>query len=273
MKVKSKYKTKDEIPEGLENLFKEVDGEWVLQLQVEGQANAGDVARLNTALTKERADHKAAKDKLAKFGDLDPEQVAEQLASIPELQAQVEAGGGKPDDAKIAQLVDAKVKRVLGPVERERDQLKAKVTGLEGQLGEATGTIVRTKVETAIRGAASELKVVGTAYEDVVAIGLPLFQVNDDGSVSTKEGIAPSAWLKDRQEKSPHWWPASVGGGAEGSNGGKTPKGKDNPWSADGWNITEQGRFVRQHGEEKAGQLAASVGSRLGATKPAPKAA
>ncbi len=42
---------------------------------------------------------------------------------------------------------------------------------------------------------------------------------------------------------------------------------RDNPWG-ENWNLTKQGQIVKELGEEKAAQLAARVGSRIGATRP-----
>lgn len=47
----------------------------------------------------------------------------------------------------------------------------------------------------------------------------------------------------------------------------------DNPWSAAGWNITKQGQLLKVIGADKATQMAKSVGSFVGATKPAAKVA
>jgi hypothetical protein len=44
---------------------------------------------------------------------------------------------------------------------------------------------------------------------------------------------------------------------------------KNNPWSREAWNITEQGRLVKSIGAAKAAELARAVGSFIGATRPA----
>jgi hypothetical protein len=43
---------------------------------------------------------------------------------------------------------------------------------------------------------------------------------------------------------------------------------EENPWSADNFSITAQGRYYREHGREAAERAAAAAGSSLGATKP-----
>jgi hypothetical protein len=45
-------------------------------------------------------------------------------------------------------------------------------------------------------------------------------------------------------------------------------KGKANPWRAEHWSITEQGRIIRTLGLAVAGRMAAAANSRIGATRP-----
>lgn len=47
----------------------------------------------------------------------------------------------------------------------------------------------------------------------------------------------------------------------------------DNPWDADGWNLTEQGRFIAKHGDKIANAFAKMAGTKIGATKPGSPAA
>ena len=77
----------------------------------------------------------------------------------------------------------------------------------------------------------------------------------------------PKDWIKEMEESRPHWFPLSQGGGARGGGGGVTT-GKENPWSVEGWNVTGQGKVVREQGEAKAAEMAARVGSKLGAVRP-----
>lgn len=101
-----------------------------------------------------------------------------------------------------------------------------------------------------------------------------VFEVDDEGNVTTKDGvgvtpgIAADVWLTEMQDKRPHWWPQSQGGGAGGSGGGGA--GGKNPFSAEGWNLTEQGRLVREN-PEKADQMAKAAGTTVGGGRPAAK--
>jgi hypothetical protein len=54
-----------------------------------------------------------------------------------------------------------------------------------------------------------------------------------------------------------------------GNCNGRRPD-KSNPWSAEGWNVTEQGRIAKTLGTDKAISMAKSAGCKLGDTKPSP---
>jgi hypothetical protein len=106
-----------------------------------------------------------------------------------------------------------------------------------------------------------------------------VFEVTDAGRVLTRDnvdampGIEPKEWFKDQQDKKPHWWPQSLGGNSRGGGSGGGTLRSENPWSAEGWNLTRQGQAVKTMGLEKAAALAAQVGSKMGDTKPVPRAA
>jgi len=241
---------------------------------IEGMRTQADVDRLQQSLTFERNDHKKLKEAWKVLGDgVKPEDVAAQIARIPELEA---AAAGKLDDAKIDVIVDTRVKAKLGPIERERDKLKT----LNGELTTKVSdyeTRDRTRaIGDAVKSAATKLKVADTALEDVIMFGERIFELSEDGRVVTKElngitqGLEPEAWLADIQSTSrkPHWWGPTFGGGAGGNNNGKG--GGANPWSHDGWNMTEQGKIYTQN-PARAEQLAKAAGTEIGGLKPAKK--
>lgn len=273
MKLKLSYADKADVPEKFLELFEEKDGAWQF-VGVEGIKTAADVATVQEALRKEKNDHKKTKDEFkTKFGDLTPDQIQADQDELAELRVQIDAKGGKLDEAKIEELAERRVKIKLTPIERERDKLKTENAKLTGDVQTLSGTISKSKIETHIRKAADAAKIVGTAIEDVIAIGGNLFDVNEDGNVVARDnvgiqpGLTPDIWLTDQKEKRPHWWPASQGGGANGGKGGNGGA-ASNPWSKEAWNITEQGKYLQTHGEDKAKTMASQANSRIGATRP-----
>jgi hypothetical protein len=253
---------------------------------IEGVKTQADLDRVAEALRKEKAEHKTAKEKLAKFGDIDPETLPATLEEAAENKAKVETltKDGKIDEAKVQERIDAGIARALGPVQREKTQLQRELDTTKKALGEKDGEIgslkserVKNRIDGALRDAAIGAKVISTAIDDAVTISSNLFEVTEDGRIVTKDnvgvtpGIEPKDYFKDAMEKKPHWWPPSQGGGAQGGRGGGA--GAPNPWSAAHWNVTAQGQYVRANGEAKAVEMAKAAGVTLGATKPAPKAA
>jgi len=281
-KIKLSYKTAEEIPAGYEKLYEEVEGEFRLT-GVDGLKSQEDVTRVQNSLVNERRDHKKTKDALAAIQSvipegMTPEQVVEKLDSIDELEAKVAAGGkeGKVDQDAIDRIVETRVKRALAPVERERDTLKTKVTELTTANESLTTEKKTGKIEGQLRAVATDLKVIAPALEDVLLNGRSVFELDEAGRVVTRDGIEgltpgldPKAWLTDMQDKRPHWWPTSEGGGANGS--GKNMPAGGNPWSAKSWNMTQQGAYLKEHGAEKAQQMARQAGTTVGG--PQPKAA
>jgi hypothetical protein len=152
-----------------------------------------------------------------------------------------------------------------GQVEGERDAIRSKYND--------------KLVDIAVRDAASKADVHPTAIEDIVFRAQQSFSVREDAvGVFDENGImkpgsdgktafSPTEWLEEQRDAAPHWWPASQGGGAAGSQGG-TGSGSDNPWSVAGWNLTKQGQVVREQGATKAEALAKAAGSKVGATRP-----
>lgn len=280
--LKTIYDHAEDIPEGYADLYTERNGRWELT-GIQGVKTQADVDRVQSALTKERSDHKLAKEALKAFEGLDPVEIAATATKLEEVTAQLEAinTDGRLDETKLEPIIAARLKQATAPLEREKTNLerqleaqKKLVIEKDGEVVNLRTTITTGNVERSIRDAAVKAKVLGPAIVDAVMHGKSIFEQTEDGRTITRDvngvtpGLTPDEWLKDMQEKSPHWWPASVGGGSRGGGGG--PLGRaNNPWTKEAWNVTKQGAYVRENGIEKANQLAESVGSKVGATAPA----
>lgn len=190
------------------------------------------------------------------------------LDKIPELET---LANGKFDDKKLDQLVEARIGARVAPIERERDQLKT-------QLGDANTALDAFRVKDnqrviadAVRAAALELKVTDSAIEDAIMYAERVFGVDETGKVLTKDGVGVTpgleakVWLTDMQTSRPHWWGPSQGGGAPGSRTGNGNV--KNPFSAENWNLTEQGNLLRTN-RSQAEQMAKAAGTFIGGPKP-----
>lgn len=266
MAIKTQYDTLDEIPEQYRDLYKEVEGKYVLT-EVIGIKTQADVDRIQEGLRKERADHTALKQKYSFLNGLDIEEVQTKLDKYDELEA---SASGASTDEKVQKLVDAKINTIKGPLERQINKLTDELNAANGQVKTFQERETERKITDAVTQAARKLKVQDTAIEDAMLTGRAHLTVDEDGNVVTKDGTGMAAglnaevWLTELQGKRPHWWGESSGGGA---GGGRGNVGANNPWSKEHWNMTEQGRMYREN-PAKAEQMAKAAGVAIGATGP-----
>ena len=261
----------DDLADPLKELYTEKNGRYELT-GITGVFTQGNIDRLQTALNKERGDHAKTKESLSVWGEMSHEDVIAKLDRIPELEA---AAAGKLDEAAIEDIVtrrvDGTVKTKTAPLERSIAQLTKDNAALKEE-NEAFRSENRKRIiGDAVRESLVKGKVLTEAQEDALLLAERVFEITEDGVVLTKDqvgvtpGVAPDVWLQEMQERRPHWWPASNGGGARGGNTGGGMA--ENPWSKDHWNLTKQGQVMREKGSEKAAQLAKAAGSRIGATR------
>lgn len=267
MPLKAVVDSLDGIDEPFHSLYTERNGKFEIT-GIEGLKTQADVDRLQTALTKERNDHKGLRDKFAPLANFDVTEVVGKLDRFGELE---EAAKGKLDDAKIEDIVGKRITSKLAPVERERDTFKTQLAERDNIIAEYQKRETQRTIFDKVRDAASTAKILPEAMEDALLLAERVFEVTEDGRVVTKEnvgvtpGIEASVWFNELQTKRPHWWGPSAGGGAPGS---KTPGGQTNPWSAEHWNMTEQGKILSTN-RSRAEQLAKSAGTSIGGPKPA----
>jgi hypothetical protein len=283
MRLKTIYDTLEEIPEGYADLYTERNGRFELT-GVEGVKTQADIDRVQSALVKERNDHKQTKQLLVPFEGLDPEEVVANMHKLEEVTAQLEAinKDGRIDEGKLEPIISARLKQAVAPLERDKSNLERQleaqrklVADKDNEVVGLRSSITTGEIERQIRDAAAEAKVQPSAILDAIRFGREVFEKTEDGRVITKDvsgvvpGLTPKEWFKDQMDKSPHWWPPSVGGGSQGGprgGPGGSYGGANNPWSKEGWNVTKQGALVRQLGETKANEIAALAGSKVGAT-------
>ena len=297
MDLRAIYDKQDDIPETVpfRELFVEKNGKWELN-GITGVKTQADVDRLTTANTKERGRADGFRDKLKLWGDgskvgVDSDLEAwtgrhtELMASLdrmPELEA---AAKGKLDEAQIEEIVtrrvDGTLKAKLAGPERQIRLLTTERDELLGANEKFTTQNRIRKVHDAVRKAAGPdaAKMRPEAVEDALELANRIFEVTDDGAVVTRDqvgvtpGLEASGWLAEIQPKKPHWWPGSTGGGARGSGAGGGFGGGPNPWATETWNSTKQGQFYKEHGAERAEQMAKAAGTTIGGARPKAKAA
>ena len=276
MALKAIVDTLEGLDEHIAGLYTQRGDKFELSVEIPGievVKSFKDFTRLNEALRKERQDHKSVKDRFAPLGDRKVEDILTVFDRLPELEAA--AANNKVDDAKIESLVTGRLTAKLAPVERELQTTREALAQRDALVQQYEQREVQRTIGDSVRTATAKLKVVDSAVEDVTLLAERIFKIDENGNVVAKDnvgctpGISPEVWLNEMQTKRPHWWGPSQGGGAGGS-GGRSGSFATNPWSADGWNLTEQGRMYREN-PSKADQMAKSAGTTIGGPRPARK--
>lgn len=269
--METEYANLEDIPAEFRHLFKQQGGKWVL-LSAGEVKTSEDVNRLQESLRKERNDHKETKKKLEVFGEEDPEEILAKLDRFEELEA---AAGGKLDEEKINEMVEKRLKSKTAPLERELEKTRKEKAEFESAVHEYEQKEKVRKIHDAVSKAAKTENMRDTAIEDALILGERLFDLDENGNVVTKDGVGvtpgvdPTVWLTEVKNTRPHWWPESAGAGAKGSTSGKGGF-ANNPFTAEGWNMTEQGRIFAEN-PERARQLAAAAGTSVGGSRPVSK--
>ena len=259
----------DAVEEPYKKLYTERNGKFELTA-VKGFKTQADVDRLSAAAAKERDEHKKTKDRYSVLGDIDPAEARKQLDRITELEA---AAAGKLDEAGIQKLVEGRLTTVTAPLKRELDTFRNQLAERDEIINTYKSKELQRTLADSIRAACIEAKLQDSAIEDAILLGERMFELDEQGNVITKDGVgvtpgvSPKVWLQDMQPKRPHWWGPSVGGGAQG---GRTGTGGTNPWSAEGWNMTEQGKILTAN-RSQAEQMAKQAGTSIGGPRPAVK--
>lgn len=250
-------------------------GDAFVFIGVEGIKTSEDVTKLTTALSKEREDHKATKASLKSvLGDRTLDETVALIDSVADLTAQVETAK-KPDDERVNALADSRARAKILPLERENATLKTQLSEANGRIAKYEASdrarAVQTTMLSVARGGAENKgpKVLPHAEEDMLNAAERVMVVNEDGSVTTKDGTDPMTWLYEVAPKKPHWFEPSEGGGGKGSRTTGTAFTK-NPWTKKDWNFTEQAKEIKAD-SKRAEQMAKAAGSYIGATKPPEK--
>lgn len=258
--IELSYDSADDIPVGYERLYVEKDGKHVLS-GVKGMKTQADITRLQESLNKERGDHKATKQSLSaitSFGTI--EEVVANLERIPEL----EAAQGKGNPADIEKIITAR----LTPLQRKLDEATAAIGERDKVIEGYKGKETRNTIADTVRKAAKTLKIRSDAVEDAILYGERVLTIDESGNVVTKENVGVTPFttaedmLRDLLPTRQHWLEESVGGGSKGGRGGQ---GGSDPYSHEGWNISEQMKLFKED-PAKARKLAERHG--VDPTKP-----
>lgn len=143
--IKAAYNSAEEIPEGLEEIYAESDGKFVLQVEpVDGLA-LEDVSGLKSALSKERTANSDLKKRLESFKDLDPEEARKAMEKVEEF-------ANFDPDAAAAERIKAREEQMLKKHRAEVEKLTSEFDSLRGQLEQTLIDEAATKAIASEKG-------------------------------------------------------------------------------------------------------------------------
>lgn len=254
MSLKAIYDNQEDIPAEYIALFAEKNGKY--EIQVEGVKTSGDVERLQTSLQRERDEHKETKAKLRAYdwvGDLDEDGVTALRDKIEDLEASAGEGGG-PSEEEIEAMVEKRVERALRKPNKTIEELsqinQQHLNAIQLHEAAANQRKIRDHVENVLGGKDAP-QIVKGAREDIIPFAERIMTVNERGEVVTKDGVGFEPGVNfgevlgdlKAEGKRSHWFPASQGAGAAGSDGSSVPGGT-NPFAKDTFSMTEIGKLV-----------------------------
>lgn len=277
MKLKRKVKTLEGIDAKYHDLYEKKandKGEEEFHLtMVEGVVEQDDIIKsLRTENASARVKNRELTDSLTSFADLKPEEVKAALLELNAVKEELAASGSKGAEA-IKKAVDARLAQVTGPLEAKIKELTTLSTTLKTENEGHVKTNQTRTIHSAMVAACTKLGCAPSSFTpgedgdepDALSWASRNAVMGADGKVTTKkDGLPLEQALRIIQDGGTrgHWWGTSAGGGASGGGGG--PQSQSNPWSAESWNITEQGK-VQNRDSKLAESMAKLGGVPLGA--------
>ena len=236
MALKFKFKTREEIPAELVNLYVEREGAFVLDAEgVVEKTKADEMRNHNIDLRKQLEESSRT--------------ATEQLKQVQAEKERLEllAQGHKPEE--LDRLVGERIKglkadwdKQLSTVTGERDSLTSRLTAIQIDQGVLTVATKRGLRPTAIPDITARARVVFKLVN-----GAPRAFENDGTTLRYgKDGVSPMTleeWVDAQVADAPHLFESNAGGGAAGNSAGGaagSQRSVKNPFRKDTWNLTEQ---------------------------------
>lgn len=249
MALKAILDSLDNVDESLKELYEEKDGKFVLK--IDGVREHPEVTALKNA-------YDAEKDKRAKAAE-ERDELKKKVEQIPDDfdpdEYEKLKAHGAPDEDVQKKVEDAR--------ERERKRHEKTIEKLTAERDELAQKYTGTRTEVALEKALSEVNVAPHLRRAAERLWTPDTQIDEDGNVVTKDGTPLTDAIKDwAQGDEGSYFIAAPGNGGGGAPGGRNGSGggKNNPWSKEGYNLTEQMRIANTE-PERAKRLKAEAGA------------
>lgn len=285
MTLKAVVENIDEVPEAFRDEYVQGQGDdkkWYLDVDDSIRVHTAVVPLANT-MANLKKDKQKLQDRIkeleAKVKDLpedfDPAKVAELTAEVERLKQDLAAKGGSAEE--VQNLRRQYETRITTLTQQHEEALRARDGEVQARDQELGSILIDNGLISALTDAGVKKELLRAG----VALLRPSVKVVVDEETKRRKAVVETnlgevelkqyvdTWAKSEEGK-PFLAPAT-GGGATGSERGG---GGANPWRADQWNVTEQGRVYKED-PAKAERLAKAAGTTIGGPRPVvkPKAA
>lgn len=166
-------------------------------------------------------------------------------------------------DGKIDELINKRLSREQATWQSQLEQKDIEAQKLQKQIEALQGATIAS----GIASAAAKAGLAPTAIEDAQLIAKHSGWVVEDGQPVLRKGeeivrgangvITFEEWLEQQRETRPHWFPNPKGAGSQGNKGGGHLS--DNPWKKESFNLSQQGRLIKEN-PALAAQMKAEAG-------------
>ena len=249
MALKAVVDNLDDVPEALREHYKQTDNGYELDVGDSIKEHSG-AASLKSALEGEREKRRKAIEERDRY-----KATADQLPDDfdPDEYERLKANGDGGNDVQ---------KKVEEARERERKKWERELTQVKEERDKLSQDYTATRTEVSLKDALNSIEVAPHLRRAAERLWSQDTTLDEDGNVVTKDGTpvgdAIKQWAESDEGKHFIAAPGNSGGGAGGGRGTGANT-KDNPWSKESQNLTEQMRIQRAD-PEKAKRLKAEAG-------------
>lgn len=225
-----KFKSLDEVPEGLREHAKQVDGAFVIN--VVPKVKLDEFRETNISLAQERDALKTRVQGLAEIVGEDPEKFKTELEALRHTDQLVKDGKLKGSDA-VENAVQERLENVKTSYEQQLAEMGQKLEAANQRGNDFESKFKRSQIDREITNAvlAKDSGVNPQALPDILARAYGVYQVKDDGTLVAMKGdaviygsdgatpMSPKEWLTKLLAEAPYLGLSSNGGGAFGDRG------------------------------------------------------
>jgi hypothetical protein len=227
--MKRTYDKKEDIPKGLESLYKEDGGKYTLE-PIEGLKPIEDFVDVQKKLTAAEAKTAEYETKFGAVKDWDFKDVQKKLDIYNEYETKGKFKDSKDEDGKLAELVKIKTAENQRAIDQLKKDLETAIKDRDGLKTEKVKNLLNKKIhETVFDKTKGQFKVYESCLPDIELNALTALEYNEslnDFVTRDEKKLKLAEWL-DPMAKERAWYKGSRGDGDTGSGTGKREESRE----------------------------------------------